>query len=661
MNLRFQASYRIHLSSYRISLKHFELVDLDPAVFLGSLIVSFHSLQNSGAEIDKLLAATPELCVCENRIEYTSLHLESDFLEIALVVHSTISGPVGFSKLKIDPSVFSATLTAPLITETSTFVQPQISINLSCSFKARIEFAAMKLLVDDGARFGSVLPLSDRMKVKLELRLIEGFKVVESVATEPFSPSLIRNAYFVENQKLFMHRFLSRPELESLKAEIYLSCDDQTQLIDCISLKSLELDTPVLVGSNGQGQFVILSKEAETLNLCGNKHLLEFFKSKQYDKCCLRRFNIKIAGFDQGALSGSVRFGLKGFGFQPCFPASSFSKVSIDSDSVVFEMAVVDSDNSVPVLGIVVCDVSSKTLAIYSIPLQTKIHTFGTVAIQIERLIDENDRPFYLCPLMASPEKLTNKSVRLYCSIESLSKFPRELHSVFVTMRSVKMAVCPLMVPPSDVFSLQRDDDLDIPISSASTVTRSNTARPVWQHDVQVDIFQWSGDDWLYFLIYDNGRDGTELAGQACISLGLLDGGIKRNFTLPVCDGRREPNFLSDCFLNISFLKPLEVWCPIQITHCRSDQRGDHQGELRLTLNVLRDTDTHSVMKANHMWLPIKAVHPLIVYNCPPRGCLTLSMSRLNGSIVAETFHKYSMLETVLSCGGLHFNFSRLS
>jgi len=629
-------------------------------VFQGTLIVSFHSLETETSDIKEIIGVTPELPVVNNSAEYELLYLETDILKFALVVHSMLSGPVGFSKIAVDVSMWSSSVQAPIVTEIPTFIKPGVSVDVTVQVETLIIFSARNLVIERREKFGGVLPSGGLTSCKLEIRLIEDFKVVQSFLSQPLHPVLRRDLFVLHNESASLARFLSRKDLESLKIEIYLIGENSTSLIDSLPLKAVELDSPVLVGgATPQGELCITARtieEGKKKSLFSSNHLSDFFRSKNLEKCSNKRFHVMIAGLPESLFGGQARYAIKGYGYETCYDSSTLSQLDLgDSGSVDFEISALISHDSVPVLGIVLFAATTKTYAVYSFPLLNEVHSFGPIAVKIEKINEENIETLFLPPVRRIPQTYNNKTVRLFCSIESLSKYPRELKSVFVTLRSVKMSVCPLMVPSSDVLSLQSDDDLFLlGSSSASTVSRSNTSRPTWQHDVQLDIAQWSGDDWLMFLIYENDSEGTRLAGQACLSQSFWGEGP---FTLPVTEGDT-PAIIKDCFLRVSCLKPLEVWAPIYLTQS-GKQRLKTDGELRITLRVLRDTDCKNVLKENHVWLPIKAIYPLIVANCPPRGFLTVSLSRLNGTVVAETYHKFSMLDTVLSCGGLNFNFSR--
>lgn len=656
-------TFKGSLAKYRIYLKQLELLNLDPSVFQGPLIASFHSLEENGSDIKELLGVTPELPVIDHTAGYEYLKLESDILNFALVVHSTISGPVGYTRLEIDPALWSATLRATLSTDAPAFVQPQVSLTVSCSIRASIEYCTNYLFVDDGFRFGSVLPNCEPGKVKLEMRLVEGHKVIQSAVSECLTAKLLRDAYALVNEKLVIERYFSGTDFEVLKVELFVLQNSNTSLIDTIPLKSMSMNVPRFAGTDGQGQLMIRTTEDfSAASLCNQDLVSEFFLKKSLEKCSFRRYHVSLAGLSETSINGCIRYAIKGYGFSNHFDVSSYSSINITSGVVCLELSALSSHHAVPVLALVVSDAAMQTVGIYSIPLLSKTHSFDSLAIQVEKVTDENIDTIFLPPISHFPkfnDPLTNKTVRLYCSVESLSTFPCELESVFVTFRSVKMTVCPLMVPPRDVLSLQCDDDLTATTLSASTVSRSRTCRPVWQHDLQIDIFQWNANDWLYFLVYNEVDCGTRMVGQACLSQSLLSSETRNeSFTLPVFDGNTFKG-IPECFLIVSFNKSVDSWAPIYVSQRSSAQSCPHPGELRLTVNILKDTECTEVLKNNHIWLPIKKVYPLIIWNSPPRGNLTLSLSRLNGTVFAESFHKYSCLDTVLSCGGFDFNFSR--
>jgi hypothetical protein len=585
-------------------------------------------------------------------------NFEVDFQTFSVQLHDRDNQLVGESEpVHIDVEMESCFITVPIKLRIPTFSVPHCHMSVSTLRSSFVVYYPLTIAVEP-VRPHIFPPQVEEFSEKylIELKLVSRSKeTIASAKSVELHPELIMTSLVVRpSDQLHIETW---EILFDSKIECYLidATSNEKQLIDIMKFNSLREDDIRMFGNSG---YIQLTKnrprgKVSLPLLLGQKSVLNAIYPI--------RVRVTVKGLPPSLVNGILTWTLVGYGYDPICRLDDIQQVLIPNDSCVFvNIDLMKGDESVPILGIIARDSDGILSGMYSVPLvhnaEQYFHTDPvSVQIEIENVGDENDSNIVVLPKNPSIHYIAEGMTRVVCTIESAKRLPETYTSVMVCCRTVSLNMCPVLLSSSEILSLQPENRF---FSSSSTVTRNNTAHPVWHQDLTLDVDGISHRDWLYFMIYETEPE-TVLIGHCCVPLGrsVMDSGQMR---IPVINPHSRTIIPSAVFI-VSFPQDPIKWSPICIIQPKP-QYIPHEGEIALTVEVFHDEASSHCIKSNHIWLPIKDHYPLIIPECPPAGYLTMRLSQLNGKIIAETSYKFTLRENdSFSCGGIRFFFSRNS
>lgn len=638
---------------------------LDGAAAGRGVLVSVHTVDEIGSL--KTLAGSSEEAFPSVSMEWEDLSIETTETELAIVVHSVDIGPIGFAKFFIDPSLFTSTVSSRLVTEIATFSRPTVTARVTCIPAVLVRFSPARICVADVREE----VFDPRTVFQLQMDIMDESKVVASVKSVEVKPEYIGLFLaLVPTEELKVNLFLTRRDIDKLKAEIYVidthpDREPKLALIDCIPLKHMRLNEPVLVGSAGEGQLVlVLEREPDKCKWLLMDQVLKLQRRRRFQSVHKRSLRVLIQGLDVNILKGSVNSAVVGYGFHSYLVPRQLGSVEVNGDSVELSIGAIYITHDPPVLAISLRDRKGELRGLYSIPLVRSDLEFPNESVKISVFDNDENESSFLLPLLPEikPTVVIDEysTTRVTVSVDSAVKLPRNMNSVFCSVRVVGLSVPPTVLSASEVLRL--DEGKENPmgrLGNAITATRESTRDPLWYHLVAIDVYQWIKTDWLYFTIFDATPSGSsELVAHACVQLNQLCVGYKE-LTIPLVDAQNR-SFIQSCFLKVSFPSAPESWSTLYITQ-PPGQYIAFEGELCLQITIYpRWWDSEEPIKEAHHWLPISDVYPLMIHNCPPSGLVKMKLSLLNGKVVAKSKHRFTIRDNdSMSCGGIKFLFSR--
>jgi hypothetical protein len=649
----------------KVKVKKLSVEGLDGSAAGKGVLVSVHTVDELGGL--KALVGSTEMVTPSVQMDWEDLEIETSETELAIVVHSVDIGPIGFTKFFINSDLFTSTVQSLLVTEVPTFSRPIVTAEITCIPSVLVRFFPEKICVKDARE----TPLDVRTKYQIQLDIVDGPKVVSSVKSKDLQPEYI-GLFLALNpsEELNLNLFLARGDIDKLKAEVYVVetlGDGETKLalIDCIPLKQMRLNEPVLVGSAGEGQLVlVLEREPEKSKWLMMDKVLQLQRKTRFESVYKQTFRVLIQGLEVGLLKGRVTSGRVGCGFHNYLVAKDLGFAEIVGPDLELNFSDIFVTHDPPVIGLTVRDRHGELRGLYSIPLVRSDLSFPDEKIRISvfPLNDENMDSFLL-PLMPRIEPKTvvpdYAMARITVCVESASRLPRVMDSVFCAVRVVALSVPPTLLNAAEVLFLEEQvvNPMGV-LGNGITVTREATADPIWYHTLEIDVYQWMKNDWLYFTVFDN--KVSEIVAHACVQVGQLCIGNKE-LSLPLMHAT-ERTMIPSSWLKISIPSPPAAWSTLYVTQPPA-QYIRFEGELCLKLQFFPrfPEEGEPVREAQH-WLPICDVYPLIIHNCPPSGVVKMSLSLLNGNVVAKSKHRFTARDNdSMSCGGIRFFFSRRS
>ena len=647
---------RVHVKSARVD-------GLDASLSSEGLFVTFHSideLNNTGTEIGRT-------GISKGETEWEFLQILSTTLEMAVVLRTVSETPLGYSRIRIDPDLPLATVSAPVMLELPTFSIPTITVNVACIHAAHFAFVPKRVVAGEVSNFGSVICVDGSRKFALEMGILKGSRILQSALSPSIVPRVVQSTLVVEPpEPLRMVAFIDPADWDKLAVEVRLvdqGPDSSTALVDTIKLSRVKLDSePIQFGYDG----ALLVSRAPVSNQglrARIRPVNDFFvKQEKFSKFAKLNWKVSIHGMPSVVVGGFLTYAVTGYGDRALFNTADVTTVPINGYSTIVSGSAFMAED-VPMLGICIRNTRNELCGLYSLPLvDAQLQFLGeAITMHVETGADENTEPIILPRPRVLPgcyikEKCTT---RIYCTVESATRLPKVLESVVVVLRTVSLCVPPPFLGVNEVLHLQMDDECLSPAAVATTTSRDRTANPIWRSDLEIDV-KWNKSDYLYFLIYDNNATyaSTTLVGQSCLSVDRVTKEAGR-FSLPVL----QPNGasqLGESFISVSFPKEPIPWCPIFITQ-PTGQHVPYGGEVSLHVSVHRSHTDRAVIREHHMWLPINGVYPLALYDCPPAGFLTMRLSPLSGSTLARSSYRFGMRSCdSMTCGGIKFHFSRI-
>lgn len=600
------------------------------------------------------------------------IDIETSETHFALVVHSTtLGGPVGIGDLVVDTSLFVSKRKVPLVTEIAFFSNPYITVYMEVIPSVAIKFQPGRIPIGD-SRANSV---DDRTSFQIRLDLIEDHKVVDSALSDSISlVDRVGNWLMLplETPAISIVRNMSRENLDRMKLDIKVielekSETVKSNLIDTIPLKTLHFREAKAVGSAGEGQIVIVNSANPTFGGIILDEVLSLQKKQRFDSIRKTTFKLVVSGLVPDLEGGTVEYRLIGNGFDFFqTPLRSSAVSTIETRTVEANITVCGyTDDAPPVAAITIRNKADELRGLYSVPLVRSDLVFPseTVTVSIFPTSIPSDRSFLVPyqdhPWPASPVT-EYTTTRIFVLVESALRLPTILSSTFVATRIVALTVPPVVVSHTEVIALQENeqrDDCFSRLGTAMTVAREETRHPMWEQLLELDVYQWIKTDWLYFMVYNAQSDGLECVAHACIPLGRITSSMGPT-NLPLFHAK-DRSQLPSAFLKVSFPKDPTCWCPVIITQ-PTEQYNPIEGEVCLRVEVFTSKTETEPIKTAHRWLPISPIYPLEIADCPPSGVLKLSLSLLNGKVVAKSKHRLSMYgNDRVSCGGLRFCVTR--
>lgn len=641
-----------------------DIRDLDTGLAGESVCLQIRNFGPDGQLSDRVEGKTRPLPT-QSSLLWHSMDIITTATRFAVIVLSASGSPIAYSQIEVNPEISYSTIDAPLLVDTPTFTTGKISVTCVCTKALYLAFRPTAVIVGKSEQFGSVIPALENLQYYVQMRILEGSKQIgEKIISDPITPMLVGRHLLVRSGGTLSNCIYVR-DYTRVKVELSVvrETTGESELIEIVRLANLQLEVTRHVGTFGGSTFT-MSRDfiapSQTTKTFSFKDMDYFFKNGKFEKFQFSDFKISFFDFPKSCLGGELRYTLAGLGVEHkiCLAGNTKSVKISDIAKVEFSMRIYVG-NEIPVIAFIAIDSCNRTAGVYSVPLGQDQHMFfphDQVSIKIESTKDENDE-IYLpvldkCPTVEIPQFV---QTRLFCTVEQAVKLPTIAASTFVTVRSVRSSVPPVLLRATDLLTLQSPEPLT-EYETFTTAARDYTCAPRWFVDGEIDL-KWKAEDWLYFMIFDYNKSSTVLVGHACVPFNrcLVASGT---LELPLVDSKTHMTY-PDSFLCVSFPKDPIPWSDILVSQL-SGQKMPIAGELMLKVFVHRSrSDRTSVLRENHRWLPIKDVYPLVLRECPPSGYVTLTLSPLNGSILAESTHKISPRDNVLSCGTLRFSFSR--
>ena len=635
----------------RVTIKRLRLTNLP--VPPGEVLASIHSLDEIGNL--KSLIGSSSIVVATEEIEWDNVVLETPSAEVAIVVHSVSNGPIGYCKISIDTDLFTSTISSPVVTNAPTFSVPLLEAQISSVPSVIFKYIPDRVFLRD-------LRVSppQRTIVWLQMDLIEGSsKLVATVKTD--SLDAVRIVHYLalkDIADLSVNLSLSRGDIDRLRADIFVcekNEDDEPKLtlIDSIGLKRLRMNDPVMVGTCGEGQLVLLftSQLKASRIIPINDALYLQKRHRQFENVTNRSFKVS---FNRTIPGHTVTCHLVAFGFDSLLVPDPLGAWLMDSEILIGPLFV---GEAAPVISVTVRDKPGELVGLYSVPLVRSDLTFPSesLTISVVPVQDENSEaasfpvPSVSRPFSGFPEISEYSTARIRVCVDSAVKLPKTGASVFVAVSVVTLSVPPVVLTVSEVQLLQPPEDRSIfyRLGKGITVTREMTRNPFWYHTMDIDVYQWIKTDWLYCIVYDNSKQ-CEAIGHTCVQLGNLATDLSLPLTDPVTCLT-----IPSSYLKLSFPTPPTPWGVIHITQ-PLDQLVPIEGEVCLGVSVFSDSLEDPVTEGHH-WLPISPIYPLIFHKCPPSGTIRLSLSLLNGTVAAKSKYKLTSRDCDIGCGGIRF------
>ena len=640
-----------------------EIRDLDTVLVGESVFLEIRNFGPDGQLSDRVEGKTRPLATQPSLI-WHSLDIMTTATRFAVIVMSASGSPVAYSQIEVDPEMSYSTFDAPLLMDTPTFTTGQLSVTCVCTKALYLEFRPTAVIVGKVEQFGSAIPALENLQYYVQMRIFEGSKqICEKIISDPITPFLVGRRLLVRSGGTLSACIYVRDyTLVKVELSVVRETTGESELIEIVRLANLQLEETRLVGVYGGSTFtmsrdyILPSQTTKTFF----KDMDYFFKNGKFEKFHFSDLKISFFDFPKSCLGGELRYTIAGLGFEhmTCLVGDTKRLKISDIAKVECNMQIYVG-NEIPVIAVIAIDSSNRTAGVYSVPLGKDQHVFfphDQVSITIETSKDKYDE-IYLpvldkCPIVEIPQFV---QTRLFCTVEQAVKLPTIAASTFVTVRAVRSSAPPVLLKATDLLTLQSPEPLT-GYETFTTAARDCTSAPRWFVDGEIDV-KWKADNWLYFMIFDFNKSSTVLIGHACVPLNrcLVASGTLQ---LPLVDSKTHMTY-RDSFLFVSFPKDPIPWSDILVSQL-SGQKMPIAGELMLKVIVHRSrSDRTSVLRENSRWLPIKDVYPLVLRECPPSGYVTLTLSPLNGSILAESTHKISPRDRVLSCGTLQFSFSR--
>ena len=623
----------------------------------GPLVLYIYSVDELGS-LDRLLAESfPVLTDSGKDTIFTCSDVETEETELGFVCASD-GGKVASAIIQIDTNIFQSTISAKLQTLVPTFNSPVMTVDVFCIPLLVVRFVTNLVVVADLREIGCICP--SRSEYELELRIVDSNRrTVVSRKSGSLQPvQVLHFSTLVSLPPLSLQLHMSSWDMDHFKAEIYVihKRDNTKKLIDTIPLKRMKIGEAVLAGSCGEGQLVV-SRTHESFVPINVPEALRLRNKESFETVRTVKCSLTLSGFPETLLGGHVAVTVIGSGFDPIVSAGVIATVVIRDAKVVIETETFEG-REVPVVAVLVRDRTDTLKGLYTIPLMRSELVFPSDGLQVsvDLATDENVIDIII-PVVKRRESISVNefaTTRLQVLIEKVTGLNAKAKSCFVAVRVVQLSVPPVLLRSGEVLALQSYEQLDTR-NVAITVTRENTANPIWQQMVEIDVFQWVSTDWLYFMLYDNTDNGTVLLGHTCLPLSCVRADP---LVLPVVPVAMAGEDTGSVALTVSFPKAPMAWSAIHIQQPESHLvRSD--GELKLTVEIFHTKEDEAAIRRGHMWLPIGRLLPLVLENCPPVGLIKLSLSRLNGVVVSESTHKFSSYNS-LTCGRFEFLLTRI-
>ena len=610
--------------------------------------ITLHALMPDGAVSEEVLATTE--CRPGNSLSWHFLTIHLKDRRLAVVVHSHESRQIAYTEFTVEESVHPNIISNRLTLCVPTFDCPTITIRAACCPHIRISYFPLPICVQYCLEFGGVPPTSLTGEFRFELRIVDRGERITSVRSRPVVPTLMVDSYMLlSDERLELFETLNMANTSKKIEVLLVTSSAEVRLIDVSRLHKLQLDSAIPVGTR-EGVLQISASKDPRIPRCPD---LMLSNSRRCKLVCAR---LELVGIPHGTLSA----GVVGFGHELLCADLAWKRVSIENGRGDLQLEYYEVETAPAVAGIIVRNVSGAIIYLYKVALIDGSHQeFFDNPVVISVAVNPIEFvPKYLPLAPDSPNRFPFKEgsmVRVVVTVRSVCQLPHSLRSGFVAVRTVAVSLCPLLLRMTEVIDMQ---PLELPPeSTACTASRERTGNPIFESDLQIDV-PFHEADWLYFVLFDNGPESTQVVAHACVPFSKASSSA--NFRLPVVDVDTCIPFPGS-FLAIEFPSDPIHWQPIVV---RQVSESRYVGEVCLHVEAFRERPGKTELPAvrtNHIWLPIKPIHPLYLMDCPPSGFVKLTLKPLNGNTLSESVYAFSGRDSQLLCGQIEFSFSRNS